>query len=105
MRLIAVIAIAAAVGGVGGFWLGLNQGADRAALADSYIGTAGHTKTYVSVASLVRKGQSREALKLLDAMINAGASRLAHVPVGLDDEARQQVEKSLAAVNQYRQGP
>ena len=102
-RLMMTTVVAAALGGLVGFTIGTHQGGRTEALSDSYIGTAGHTKTYVSVATLVRKGDTAEALRLLDAMIKAGAARLADAPSDLDNDARAHVKTSLAAVEQYRQ--
>jgi hypothetical protein len=102
-RLVITAVTAAVLAGAVGFVIGTKQGASSEALSDSYIGTAGHTKTYVSVAIFLRKGDTTEALKLLDAMINAGAARLADVPPNLDDDARNHIKGSLAAVQQYRQ--
>jgi hypothetical protein len=95
--------LAVVLGGLVGFVVGTHQSGRSEALSDSYIGTAGHTRTYVSVATLMRKGDTAEALRLLDAMINAGAARLADVPSDLDTDARGHVNNSLAAIQQYRQ--
>ena len=95
--------MAGVLGGVVGFLVGTQQSGRSEALSDSYIGTAGHTKTYVSVATLTRKGDTAEALRLLDAMVNAGAARLADAPSDLDNDARARISSSLAAIQQYRQ--
>ena len=102
-RLLMMGVLAVVLGGLIGFVVGTHQTGRSEALADSYIGTAGHTKTYVSIATLIRKGDTAEALRLLEAMINAGAARLADVPSDLDTDARGQVTNSLAAIQQYRQ--
>ena len=103
MSKVLVGVVAAVFGGVLGYAVGVKQTAASMDLSESYIGTAGHTKTYVSIAQLLRKGDTAEALKLTDAMVNAGASRLATVPPQLDNEAKAQVASSLAAIQQYRQ--
>jgi hypothetical protein len=90
-QLLAAALIAVLAGGAG-FALGTKQGTTLKSLADSYIGTAGHTKTYISVATFLRKGDAPGALKLLDAMINAGALRLADVPPNLDADAQTHPE-------------
>ena len=102
-RLMMTAVVAGVLGGLVGFVVGTHQSGRSEALSDSYIGTAGHTKTYVSVATLTRKGDITEALRLLDAMINAGAARLADVPSDLDNDARAHISSSLAAIQQYRQ--
>jgi uncharacterized membrane protein YeaQ/YmgE (transglycosylase-associated protein family) len=102
-RLMVTAVVAVVLGGLVGFFASTQQSGRSGALSDSYVGTAGHTKTYVSVATLIRKGDTTEALKLLDAMINAGAARLSDLPPDVDNDARAHITRSLAAVQQYRQ--
>lgn len=97
--IIAVIAGAALA--ATGFAVGTRFGGAEV-LSDSYIGTAGHTKTYVSIARLLRKGETTEALRLADAMIEAGVILLKEPPSQLDSQARTYISESLAVVNEYR---
>ncbi len=99
-RLWIVAVIAGAVLATIGFAVGTRYG-DTEQLSDSYIGTAGHTKTYVSIARHLRKGETAEALKLADAMIDAGVILLKEPPSQLDSQAKTYIGESLAAVNEY----
>ncbi|HYL25687.1 MAG TPA: hypothetical protein VEV21_14960 [Burkholderiales bacterium] len=101
-QLMLVGVVAAVLGGAIGYVAGLRTGAanDR---SGTYIATAGHTKTYVSIARLLRGGNPQEALKLADAMIDVGASWLSPMPHELDAEAKTLGANALSAVEQYRQ--
>ena len=95
--------VIAVLGVAVGYLVGLrNNGAFRD-LSDIYVATAGHTKAYVLIAHLLRKGNQEEALKLADAMIDVGASRLNPVPRELDPEDKAHLANVLSAVHEYRQ--
>jgi hypothetical protein len=98
---IIVAVIAGAAGMAIGFVAGARHGGSEQ-LSDSYVGTAGHTKTYVSIARYLRKGDTSEALTLADAMINAGVTLLKEPPSRLDDQAKTYISESLAVVREYQ---
>lgn len=102
-RQVMLVGIVAAVLGVAvGYLTGLRSSGALRDLSDVYVATAAHTKTYVSISHLIRKGNQQEALKLADAMIDVGTSWLSPIPRELDAEDKQQVTNVLAAVDQYR---
>lgn len=106
VRLWTIAAIAGAAGLAIGFAAGARFGDDTNQLRESYFATAGHTRTYVSIARYLRKDEPAEALRLVDAMIAAGASRLSEPSSKLDRQTRTYVDESFAVVQEYgRQYP
>jgi len=101
-QLILVGVIAGVLGVAVGHLVGLKSNGALRDLSDVYVATAGHTKTYVSIAHLLRKGNHPEALKLADAMIDVGTSWLSPVPRELDAEDKVHLANVLSAVHQYR---
>src|ERR1700756_2497931 len=98
-----LVGVVAAVLGVAvGYLAGLRSGGALRDLSDLYVATAGHTKTYVSIAHLLRKGNQHDALRLADAMIDVGTSWLKPMPRELDAEDKVHVANVLVAVEQYR---
>jgi hypothetical protein len=101
-QLMLVGVIAGVIGVAIGYLVGLRSNGALRDLSDAYVATASHTKTYVSIAHLLRKGNHHEALKLADAMIDVGTSRLTPVPQQLDAEDKVHLANVLSAVHQYR---
>jgi len=94
--------IAAILGGVVGYAAGLKSSGFEHDFSDVHVATAYHTNMYVMIAHLLRRGNSQEALKAVDAMIDVGTSWLSPVPRELDGEDKAHVTKVLATVEQYR---
>lgn len=101
-QLMLVSAIAAILGVAVGYLVGFRSIGAFRDLSDVHRATASHTKTYVSIAHLIRKGNQQGALKLADAMIDVGASSLNPVPQELDAEDKAHLSNVLSAVHQYR---
>jgi hypothetical protein len=102
-QLMLVAVIAAVLGVALGYLLGFRSSGALRDLSDVYVATASHTKTYVSIAHLLRNGNEQEALKLADAMIDVGTASLNPVPRELDAEDKAHLVNVLSAVHQYRQ--
>src|SRR5437899_2463984 len=101
-RLILVGVIAGVFGVAAGYLVGLRSNMTLRDRSEVYVTTAVHTKTYVSIAHLLRKGNHQAALKLADAMIDAGDSWLSPVPRELDADDKAHLANVLSAVRQYR---
>lgn len=101
-RPILVGVIAGILGVSAGYLVGIRSNMTLRDRSEVYVATASHTKTYVSIAHLIRKGNHREALKLADAMIDVGTSGLSPVPQELDAEDKVHLANVLSAVRQYR---
>ena len=102
-QLMLVGVIAAVLGVAAGYLVGLRSIGAFRDLSDVYVATAGHTKAYVIIAHQLRKGNHEEALKIADAMIDLGTSRLNPIPRELDAEDKAHLANVLSAVHQYRQ--
>jgi hypothetical protein len=102
-QLMLVAVIAAVLGVALGYLLGFRSSGALRDPSDVYVATASHTKTYVSIAHLLRKGNQQEALKLADAMIDVGTASLNPVPRELDTEDKAHLANVLSAVHRYRQ--